>query len=238
MCYLEKPDISFIVASLERKTPLISILEGLEHELIVTTLIGKAKCRNWGAIHASGDLLIFFDGDTMLSMKDLSFIIDWLHKHPDSCLSAKTTGYVCTRLLGISRKNFFKLRGFNEVFSEPMDEDFGIRLIREGIPLYHLQQHWLKHPDMNDSLFIHKLRRPSERMKFLLYYPREVWATYLRRFGLKRGILKFLARRFLGTKHIQDMPFMLSRNLIFFAFHALTLPFKQRFSSFEWVHYF
>ena len=125
---------------------------------------GPAANRNFGARHASGDLLAFIDDDCipdrhwvsrMRSALEATVIVEGRTICPDktSALLEESVENITGGLLwscnfGIRRDLFMKLNGFDEEFAEAGGEDleFAWRIKQHGIPLYFAFEAVVSHP--------------------------------------------------------------------------------------------
>ena len=194
---------SFIVPTLKKDVPILNVIKKLdkttyagEYECILATAIGKAKCRNLAASQAKGRYLVFVDSDCWCYPEILIWMLFWITEHPNEILSYYARAYCTTRALAISKEQFYKLKGFNEAFHEPMDQEFGIRAIRSGVKIHYIPREWIIHIEHPGNRYIEIVRRPFERMKMLVCYPSEMWNTYAEG---EKALLKFVWRGFMHT---------------------------------------
>lgn len=214
---------SFIIATLEKSVPLLDSINELpksiyNYEVLFATEIGKAKCRNSATKRATGNYLLFFDGDTWCYPEILIWMMFWITQYPERilCYPHDYYGLCCSRVLVITRENFYKIGGFNEFFHEAMDIDFGVRASRQGIPLSYFPKEWIRVKDGSENKFISLFRRKLDQTKLFLVYPKEFFKTYA-----SASIIK-LVRLFLTPNLLY-----LSRNIVLFIsalFYCLLSP--------------
>lgn len=178
-----KPLFSFIVATL---TPACEILRDInklrssvhaeDFEVILAREVGKARCRNLGFQKSVGRFVIFFDGDISISSKIIIWIMEWVRSHPNEVLCyphPSTRGFVSSKVLAISRENFLR-EGFDDSFEDAMDEEWGLRSKKAGMPQHYMPREWVIDIGVQrrESSFIEVVRRPFQRGKRRGYHPK------------------------------------------------------------------
>lgn len=217
---------SFIVSTLNRAAPAISAIEKLkispyadDYECILATELGKARCRNLAINKSRGKYLIFIDGDSWCYPEILIWMMFWITKYPNDylCYPHNIRDFCCSRILVISKELFSKLRGFNELYEEPMDIDFGLRALNEGIKIHYIPREWLNTQEHSPNKYVESIRRPFQLAKVLVHHPQHFWNLY----G-ERKLCKFIRYFFFS----QNKPFRQHygiRNFIRFVIACSTL---------------
>jgi len=124
-----------------------------------------------GARKAKGDFLLFIDDDTYFSEETYrKYILDVFLKHPNDIVCADHP-ILSTRVLGISKKLFFDLGGFDESFETGEDADLGFRALERGIKIRKIPKSVIfhrEHPTVSDRREL--LLRCKNKIRYALKY--------------------------------------------------------------------
>ncbi len=134
------PGISIIITTIKEKAETLHSLGScpVSYEVIISRVRGISRARNEGGEKASGDLLVFFDDDLVLSPKIWSIV---LSVEPRSFLMAP--GFEPgTRVFCIHRKDFIDIGGFDEKIEHSgEDRELWLRLYWAGYHPYTFNNH-------------------------------------------------------------------------------------------------
>lgn len=144
--------VSIIVPTISRGMPKVLKIVRDWHQrskssleiIIVRNVRPAAKARNEGAIKATSDILLFIDDDVAFDPNSLNEIINKLLDDEKivvgSCVEQIyfKSKYVSTGLMGIRKKDFIGIGGFDERLHGYEDFEFSIRAVQKGYKLLSL----------------------------------------------------------------------------------------------------
>ena len=133
--------ISVIVCSLKKHPETLKCLPK-NVEVIVSRSVGRSKARNEGAKKARGEILLFLDGDLHFEPKTIFEICKLID---DDHMISYPSIIVRTRVMGITKKNFERLNGFDERYEVCEDWDFGLRAKNLGLTIRYVDAKLFSH---------------------------------------------------------------------------------------------
>jgi len=140
-------------------------------EIIIVNQPGRARARNIGALKASNSFLLFMDDDVHITEKTyLDYILKIFEEYPEAIV-CKHHPILGTRVMGISKKLFLMLRGFDETMETGEDADFGFKAVLHNIKIFKIPRGLIPHrehsrPSRAYQLFI----RTKNKLRYLLRY--------------------------------------------------------------------
>lgn len=155
---------------------------------------GLSVARNIGAMKASGNVLVFMDDDIKFSkifFKKLTFAVS---EHSVAGLKSRWHDYLIGRVLSITRKDFFKVGGFDPMMLFSEDVEFSYRLQKMGYELIKFPVSAVKHmehPSRDPRNFIQYLRTNSiislKYPKYVKKMPRKMYDFFYQKLINPRG---------------------------------------------------
>ncbi len=139
-------------------------------EVIVSKAVGRSKARNLAALRAKNPFLLFIDGDSWISRESINeYIVEPMKRNRDSivCFEAPI---LSTRVLAISRENYFKLGGLDETFEVAEDLEFGLRAMKMGYKISYIPKELVIHTEHERNLFLGRVYSFINAIRYLLRY--------------------------------------------------------------------
>jgi GT2 family glycosyltransferase len=209
----------------------------LDHVRIITMEKnrGPAAARNFGFLHARGDLIVFTDDDCI---PDPGFVTAYWNAYvkansPDIAFTGKVdvplgedptdyernikqleTAEFLTANCAVSRNVFRKVGGFDETYTMAWreDSDLHFSLLQHGVPVVHVTEAIVQHP-VRDARWNISLQSEKKNMFNALLY-KKFPSYYLQRIGSKPplsyyamvGLLPFTMTTALSLPYFAIMP--------------------------------
>lgn len=109
------------------------------YEIVVVKNVRPAsKARNVGATKASGDVLLFVDDDVIFDPRSLAEVVNRVLSNERTVVGPGVVNvffkftYVSTGLMGLKKRDFIEIGGFDEQLYGYEDLEFSVRAVRKG----------------------------------------------------------------------------------------------------------
>lgn len=148
-------------------------------------IFAPSVARNIGAMRANGDILVFMDDDIKFSKDFFYKLISSVDNGKVAGLKSKWHDYLISRVLAITKEDFFKVGGFDPLMIFSEDVEFSYRLQQMGYELVELPvdsvMH-IPHPGRDPRKFILYLRTnliiAFKYPKYFKKIPRKIFDYY------------------------------------------------------------
>jgi GT2 family glycosyltransferase len=148
-------------------------------------IFAPSVARNIGAMRANGDILVFMDDDIKFSKDFFYKLISSVDNGKVAGLKSKWHDYLISRVLAITKDDFFKVGGFDPLMIFSEDVEFSYRLQQMGYELVELPvdsvMH-IPHPGRDPRKFILYLRTnliiAFKYPKYFKKIPRKIFDYY------------------------------------------------------------
>jgi len=192
-------DVSVVIPTTKREVITLSTLNcPTSFEVFVIRKQGLSFARNYGAQQASGDMLVFFDGDLHL---DNGIWKELLSTQRGEFRMTRLGGFPCTKAMAIHKSDFWNVGGFDEnIQFTGEDRDFYVRALDCGLAFSEVPHKFVHHVDHVERCSnIHvSLKMVKENVEFITKYwwryPQVFRVDFLDRF--KRGQIRTLLLQF------------------------------------------
>ena len=139
-------------------------------EVVVSNAIGRSKARNLGALEAKNPFLLFIDGDSWISRKSINqYIVKPMKRNPNLIICFDSP-ILSTRVLAISKENYFNIGGLDETFEVAEDMEFGLKAMKMCYKLSYIPKELVIHKEHDRNLFRGKVYSFINAVRFLLRY--------------------------------------------------------------------
>jgi GT2 family glycosyltransferase len=170
---------AIIFITLDPKFQIPEFTNGFE--VIVSNAVGRSKARNLAALKARNPFLLFIDGDSWISRESINqYIIEPMKRNRNSivCFDAPI---LSTRVLAISKENYFKIGGLDETFEVAEDVEFGLRAMKMGYKISYVPKELVIHTEHDRNLFLGRIFNFINAIRYLLRYKIVIlWSQKLR----------------------------------------------------------
>ena len=148
-------------------------------------IFAPSVARNIGAMRANGDILVFMDDDIKFSKDFFYKLISFVDDGKVAGLKSQWHDYLISRVLAITKDDFFKVGGFDPLMIFSEDVEFSYRLQQMGYELVEFPvdsvMH-IPHPGRDPRKFIQYLRTnliiAFKYPKYFKKIPRKIFDYY------------------------------------------------------------